>query len=97
MQRMAEFVEQRAGVVEAEQTWGTLRGFGEVHHIDHQRPDVARELLLVAQGRHPGAAMLGGTGEIIAEEKADMLAVRAAHLPDANVRMPDRRVIERRE
>src|ERR1700694_1180511 len=97
MQRMAEFVEQRAGVVEAEQTWGALCGFGEVHHIDHQRPDVACKLLLIAQGRHPGAAMLGRAREIITEEKADMLAVRAAHLPDANVRMPDRNVIEGRE
>ena len=41
--------------------------------------------------------MLGGAREIIAEEKTDMLAVGAAHLPDANVRMPDRHVIERRE
>ena len=75
VQRMAELVEQRARVVEAQQRRLALRALGEVHHIDDERPDVAGELLLVAQRRHPGAAMLGGAREIVAEEQADMAAV----------------------
>ena len=74
VQRVAELVEQRARVVEAEQRRLALGGLGEVHHVDDDRADVAGELLLAAEAAHPGAAPLGGAGEIVAEEEADMAA-----------------------
>ena len=59
VQRMAEFVEQGARVVEAEQRRLAVGGLGEIADIDDVRRDVAGELLLIAQRRHPGAAALG--------------------------------------
>ena len=69
----------------------------EVHHVEHERADLAGELLLVAQARHPGAAALRGSREIVAEEDADMPPVRPADLPDAHVRVIDRHIGARRE
>jgi hypothetical protein len=43
VQGVAEFVEEGAGVVEAQE--GGL-GLREIHHVDDDRPDVAGELLL---------------------------------------------------
>ena len=40
MQPVAEFVEQRAGVVEGQKRRLAGRALGEVHHIDDQRPHV---------------------------------------------------------
>ncbi len=97
MQRVAELVEQRLGVVEGEQRRLAGGRLVEVHHVDDQRPDVALELLLVADRRHPGAAVLGGAREIIAEEQPHVAAVLAAHLPDPHVVVPDRNAGERRE
>ena len=88
MQRVAELVEQGAGVVEAEQGGIALR---EVRDVDDDRPDLAGELLLGPEGAHPGAAALRGPGEIVAEEQPDMPPV-ARHLPDAHVGMIARRV-----
>ena len=48
VQRVAELVEQRARVVEAEQRRLAVRGFGEVADVDDQRRDVAGKLFLVA-------------------------------------------------
>ena len=89
---MAEFVEQRARIVEAEQRRLAVGGLGEIADIDDQRADVAGELFLVAQRGHPGAAAFGRPGEIVAEEQPDLVAVAAAHLPDPHVGMPDRHV-----
>ena len=83
MQRVAELVEQRARIVEREQRRLAVAALVEVHDIDDQRADVACELLLVAQRRHPGAAALGRAREVIAEEQPEVAAVRAAHLPHA--------------
>ena len=69
MQRVPKFVEQRLGVVEGKQRRLACARFGEVHDVDDQRMDIAPELFLVAQRRHPGAAVLRCAGEIIAEEK----------------------------
>jgi hypothetical protein len=49
VQRMAEFMEQRARVLEAEQRRLAATTLVEVAHVDDQRPDVAGELFLVAQ------------------------------------------------
>ena len=93
VQAVAELVEQGAGIVEGEQRRRAAAGLGEVHHVDDERPDVARKLLLDPQRRHPGAAALRGSGEIVAEEQADMAVVRAADLPDPHVGMPHRDVV----
>ena len=50
------------------------------------------QLLLIAQRGHPGAAVLGAAREIIADEQADVPAVRVRHLPGARVRMIERHV-----
>ena len=70
---MAELVEQRAGVVEAEQRRACPRAaLAKFMHVDDDRPNVAAQLLLAAKGAHPGAAALGGPREIVAEEQRDM-------------------------
>jgi hypothetical protein len=66
VQRVAELVEQRSRVVEAEQCRLALRRLVEIHDIDDDRPDITRELLLAAEAAHPCAAALRGPGEIIA-------------------------------
>src|SRR6476619_1465596 len=92
MERMAEFVKQRARVVEAQKRRLAVRGLGEVAYIDDQRTAVAGEPLLVAQSRHPRAAAFGGAGKIVAEEQSDLAVVASAHLPDAHVRVPGRNI-----
>ena len=82
---MAELVEQRAGVVERQQSRLAGRRFGEIAHIENDRADVADQLLLVAQRGHPGAAVLGAPGKIIADEQTDMAALRILHLEGAGV------------
>ena len=58
VQRMAELVEQRARVLEAEQRRLAVGGLGEIADVDDQRANVAGKLFLIAQRRHPGAALL---------------------------------------
>src|SRR4029450_10184654 len=58
--------------------------------IDNERADIAAQLLLFAQARHPRAAVLGAAGKIIAEEQPAGLGRDAAHLPDPHVLVPDR-------
>ena len=58
MQAMAEFVEQRARIVEAQEARFALAAFGEIHHIDDDRQLRPVELLLAAEIAHPGAAAL---------------------------------------
>ena len=48
MQAVAELVEERPRVLEAEQGRRTIAALGEVHHVDDDRTDVAGELLLAA-------------------------------------------------
>ena len=88
VQRVAELVEQRAGVVEGQQRRLAL---GEVHHIDDDRADVALELLLRAEARHPGAGALGGPAIIVAEEQRDVAAV-LGHLEGAHIGVIGRNV-----
>jgi hypothetical protein len=56
VQRMAEFVEQRARILEPEQRRLAVGGLGEIAHIDDQRANIAGELFLAPQRGHPGAA-----------------------------------------
>ena len=90
VQCMAEFVKQRPGIVERKQRRLALAALGKIHDIDDQRPDVAPELFLIAQRRHPGAAVLRAAREIVAEEKPAMPPGGIAHLPYPHVVMPDR-------
>ena len=87
---MAEFVEQRPGIVERKQRRLALAALGKIHDIDDQRPDVAAELFLIAQRRHPGAAVLRAAREIVAEEEPAMTPGGIAHLPHPHVVVPDR-------
>ena len=68
MQCVTELVEQRLCVVEGKQRRLAGARFGKIHDVDDQRIDIVPELFLVAQRRHPGAAVLRRTREIIAEE-----------------------------
>src|SRR5712671_4785583 len=97
MEGVTEFVEQRARVLEADQDRLAVPALGEVHDVEHQWAYLAIELVLLAQGRHPGPAALGRPGEVVAEEQAEMAPVRCPHLPGADIGMPDRHVGSRRD
>ena len=90
VQRVAEFVEQRPGIVERQQRRLAFAGLGKIHDVDDQRPDIAAELFLVAQRGHPGAAVLRAAREIVAEEEPAMAPGGIAHLPYPHVVVPDR-------
>ncbi len=87
---MAEFVEQRARVVERQQRRLARRRLGEIADIEDDRPDIAGKLLLVAQRGHPGAAVLGAAREIVADEQADMAALGVLHLEGTGVGVIER-------
>jgi hypothetical protein len=94
VQAMAEFVEQRARIIETEQRRTALRGLGKIHHVDDDRPDIAVEFLLRAEAGHPGAAAFGGAREIIAKKEGDMLAAAIADIEGANVGMVERQAVD---
>ena len=58
MQRVAEFVKERARIVDAQQTGLAFASLGEIHHVDHDRQLRPVELLLAAETAHPRAASL---------------------------------------
>ena len=58
VQRVAEFMKERARVGGAEQARLALSPFGEIHHIDHDRQLAPVELLLAAETAHPRPAAL---------------------------------------
>ena len=89
MQRVSELVKQRLGIFERQQDGLAVRGTRKIQDIDDERTDIAAQLLLLAQARHPGTAVLGAAREIIAEEQSAMLAGGVAHLPDPHVLVPD--------
>ncbi len=49
MQRVAEFVEQGAGILERQQRRLAWRGLREIADIENDRPDIAGEFFLIAQ------------------------------------------------
>ena len=78
VQRVAEFVEQRAGVVEAQQrrlAVGALVKFITLTTSGRMSP---ASFSWSRSERHPGAAALGRPREIIAEEQADVRCRRAS-------------------
>ncbi len=92
VQRMAELVEQRAGVVEGEQRRLAGGRLSEIADVEDDRPDIADQLFLVAQRGHPGAGMLGAARVVIADEQRDVLAVGVLHVPGARVLVIERHV-----
>src|ERR1700733_6991237 len=85
VQAMAEFMEQRARVVDAQKTRLAVAALGEVHHVDDDRQLRSVKLLLAAESAHPRAAPLRRPREIIAQEQRFWRAVAPNHLPCANV------------
>src|SRR5215217_7923143 len=79
---MAELVEQRAGIVEAEERRVALR---KIHDVDDDRPDIAREALLRAERAHPRAAALRRPCEVVSDEDTDVIALCVLHGPDSDV------------
>ena len=66
------------------------RRLGEITDVKDDWADVARKFFLVAQRRHPCAAVLGTPREIVADEQRNMAALRIGHLPRARIRMIER-------
>ena len=82
---MAEFVEQRARVVEAQQRRLALR---EIVVVDDNRQHLAVERLLHPVAAHPGARALAGPREIVVQKQPDRAAgLIVAHLVGAHVRV----------
>ena len=84
VQPMAELVEQRPGVVQAQKR---RRALGEVQHVHNDGKHLAVKPLLVAEGAHPGAAAFRGPVEVVAHEKPDKLAAAVRNLENAHIRM----------
>ena len=93
VQAVAELVEQRAGVVERQQRRLARCALGEVHDVDDDRPRARRRACAGRAAAHPGARALRRPREVVAEEQADVAAVRVLHLEGAHVRMIDRHVL----
>src|SRR3712207_8989593 len=53
--------------------------FGEIHHVDDDGADLARQLLLDAVRAHPRAAALRGPGKVIAEEDRKSTRLNSSH------------------
>ncbi len=96
VQRVAEFVEQRLGFVEAQKRGLAGSGFGEIAIVDDERRDGLVDILLIAEARHPGPAALGAARIIIAIEQSDMFAA-LRHLPHTHVRVIDGHICARCE
>ena len=90
---MAEFVEQGLGVAERDQRLLALGALGAIEHVDDDRPHIlAVELRLRAKTRHPCAAALGRSREIVADEQSDMLAPRVGDIEGARFRIVEREI-----
>lgn len=89
VQTVAEFVKQRAGVVEGQQRRLAAR---KIVVVDDNRQDFAVERLLLAVAAHPGAGAFARPGEIIAQEQPDRVSLRVLHLEGADIRVVDRAV-----
>src|SRR5438045_7237091 len=90
VQPMAEFVEQGARVIEAQERRIAL---GEIVVVDDDREHVAVEHLLLAIAAHPGTGMLAGPREIVVQKEADRTVRRVAYLIGAHIRMVERAVM----
>ncbi len=85
VQRVAELVEQRAGVVHRQQVGLARPALGEIHDVEDDGPDVLVHALLAAETCVPGPAALGRPREIIAQKQGEVLAVASPHVEGAHV------------
>ncbi len=90
---MAEFMKERARIVEAQKAGLARRRLHEIQDVDDDRQDFAIELFLIAISAHPGTAMLRGAREIIADEEANGATVPIAHRPGACIGMIERDIL----
>src|ERR1700730_16144814 len=90
---MAELMEQRPRVFKGEQHRLAFARLGEIHDVDDDRADVAAEPFLLVQASHPGAAMLGAAGKIIAEKEPALPNLRTPPLPHTHILVPDGNVV----
>ena len=92
VQGVAELVEHRGDVVEADQrglAGGGLRQIGDV--VDDGQ--CAEQLRLIDEVAHPGAAVLVVALEVVAVEERERLAVGVEDFEDAHVGLIDRHVV----
>src|ERR671930_608399 len=93
MQRMAELMKKSACLVETQQATLPLACLGEIHDVNDYWLDISVELLLLAEGVHPGAAPFRGPRKIIADEKRDLAPVAIRHGPGSRIGMIKRYVL----
>ena len=86
MQGVAELVEQRPGLVEAEQGGLARCRLVDVQIVQHHRPG-GQQPRLRHQRVHPGAAALARPRVVIGEEQAERTAVRLEYFPHLHVRV----------
>jgi hypothetical protein len=92
VQRVAELVEHRGHIVEAEQRRLPRRGLGEVGHVvDHGQR--AQQLRLADEAVHPRSAVLVVALEVVAVPQRQRLAIGVEDLKHAHVRLVDRNVV----
>ena len=82
---VAELVEHRRHLVEAEQRLLPRGRPGDVQHVDDHR-GLTDEVVLVDEAAHPGATTLGRAGPRIEQEQADR-TLPVADLPDRDIRV----------
>ena len=84
---MAELVEERAGIVEAQQRGPVAAGLREVVVVRDDRQCSVTGEIVCAQtiGRHPCTAPLRGPRVVVREENATQRSVRIAHLERAHI------------
>src|ERR1700746_147252 len=87
---MAEFVEQRPGVVKAQE--GGL-AFYKVVVVDDDRCHRIFRAFLVAVAAGPRPRLLARTGKVVVQKQPDMSARRVANLPHSDIRVVDRDVL----
>src|SRR5262245_8643669 len=75
VQRVAELVKQSARVIEGQQRGFPRRWLRKIANVHDDRAHIAGKPLLIAQRRRPGTAMLGRSGEIIADKERHVTAL----------------------
>src|SRR6516164_2435416 len=90
MQSVAEFVEQRPGVVKAQE--GGLALY-KIVVVDDDRCHCTFRAFLIAVAAGPCPRLLARTGEVVVKKQPDMSARRVANLPHSDIRMVDRDVL----
>src|SRR5690349_18550732 len=95
MKPVAEFVEQRLGIVKAEEGRfaGSRLAAGKIIVVDDNRRDRLVHVLLVAVAARPGARALARPGEIVVQKKTDVTAEFVANLPDPHVGVINRKIV----